>query len=94
MRGIEKGPGDVPSVEEHKRYMRNEFLDKLEKTADIDESTNTLETLSLAHSHIVRIFNDAMHADTLKEHRRLMTEGSKQWLRYESVVEQLEEEED
>lgn len=68
-------------------YMKNEYLDKLEQLLDMDDdqSTNILEALPLAHNHIVRIIDEAMHATTVEEHRLLMTEGSKQWLRYEKL---------
>ena len=72
--------------------MNNEYLDKLEKIVemDTDQSTNILETLPLAHNRIVRIFDEAANAITLEKHRRLMTEGSKQWLRYEKLLTDLE----
>ena len=67
---------------------KNEYLDKLEKIVemDTDQSTNILENLPLAHNHIMGVFDEAMHAATVESHRRLMTEGSKQWLRYEKLL--------
>ena len=70
------------------KFVRNDYLDKLEKIeeTDTDQTSNILVTASLAHNHIIRIFDEAMDATTtVEKHRRLMTEGSKQWLRYENV---------
>lgn len=74
--------------EEKISELKNEYLDKLEELVemDSDQSTNILETLPLAHDHIIRIFDEAMRATTVEEHRHLMTEGSKQWLRYENLL--------
>ena len=68
--------------------IKNEYLDNLEELVEMDDdqSTNILETLPLAHNHIVRIFDGAMRATTVEEHRRLMTEYSKQWLRYQNLL--------
>ena len=76
------------------KFVQNDYLDKLEKIeeTDTDQLGNIEITTSLAHNHIVRIFDEAMHVTTLEEHRRLMTEGSKQWLRYEKVLTKEEEE--
>lgn len=88
MVGIRRKSGRFPWKASEEEIVKNEYLDNLEKIVemDTDQSTNILETLPLAHSHIVRIFNEAMHVNTVKEHRRLMTEGSKQWLRYEKLL--------
>ena len=76
------------------KFVKNDYLDKLEKIEETDtgQSSNILVTSSLAHNHIMRIFDEATHATTLEEHRRLMTEGSKQWLRYENILAKEEEE--
>ena len=67
---------------------KNEHLDTLEQLLDMvgDQSTNILETLPLVHNSIVRIIDEAMYATTVEEHSRLMTEGAKQWLRFESLL--------
>ena len=70
------------------KFVQNDYLDKLEKIEEIDTdlTSNIFVNSSLAHDHILRIFDEAMNATTtVEEHRRLMTEGSKQWLRYENV---------
>ena len=76
------------------KFVQNDYLDKLEKIeeTDTDQVGNILVTASLAHNHILRIFDEAMNATTtVEEHRRLMTEASKQWLRYENVRTKKEE---
>ena len=88
MSEIKRKSGRFPWKASEEEIVKNEYLDKLEKLVemDTDQSTNILETLPLAHNHIVRIIDEAMHVTTVEEHRRLMTEGSKQWLRYEKLL--------
>ena len=88
MSEIKRKSGRFPWNASEEEMVRNEYLDNLEELVemDSDQSTNILETLPLAHNHIVRIFDEAMRATTVEECRRLMSEGSKQWLRYENLL--------